>query len=133
MQSAMAAAKRDFAQSGEYAVEGPAAAIASGVLRVQCLCLSSLAYYHAFDRGNYDEAIKLTEEALALFRSTGGKWGVALHLIDLSFFRALHGQYAQAEAVCAEVIVLAQQLADRFLTAYFLMTLAASQGGTGSR
>jgi non-specific serine/threonine protein kinase len=131
MLAVLAGAKGDFARSVEYAVEGRIAAIASGVLWLQCPCLESLAYYHAWELGDYDTAIRLTEESLELFHRTGDKWGIAMNLNDLAFFRALAGQYAQAESACAEGILLVEELADRFLTAYFLVTLAVSQAAQG--
>ncbi|HET8846590.1 MAG TPA: LuxR C-terminal-related transcriptional regulator, partial [Ktedonobacteraceae bacterium] len=83
---------------------------------------SMLEYY----RGNWQQADKLAEESLQLFRSTGNTPGIARVLITQGIGALLQGQYAVAGAVAHEIFHLQQKALSPWLLAEALLVQSYS-------
>ena len=82
-------------------------------------------------RGDYDGAIVLLEEGLALFRELGDKRGVATTLVNLGF-AALHlGDEERAAVLRREVEALQREPLDRFTLAWLTTFLALATSYEG--
>jgi DNA-binding CsgD family transcriptional regulator len=82
-------------------------------------------------RGEYDRAVALHEESLALFRALGDERGVALSLLTMGTMAQLQGDLARATAHYDESLALFRALGDtRGIAAALssLGTLASSRG-----
>ena len=82
-------------------------------------------------RGDYDGAIVLLEEGLALFRELGDRRGVATSLVNLGF-AALHlGDKERAAVLRQEVEALQREPLDRFTLAWLTTFLALATSYEG--
>ena len=66
----------------------------------------------AFVRGDYDRAVALHEESLALRRTLADRAGIAASLHNLSRVRIYQGDREGAETMCAESLALRRELGD---------------------
>ena len=81
-------------------------------------------------QGDYDRAIALLEEGLALFRELGDRRGVATSLVNLGF-AALHlGDKERATVLRQEVEALQREPLDRFTLAWLTTFLGLSASRT---
>ena len=74
-------------------------------------------------QGDYDRAIALLEEALALFRELGDSRGVATSLVNLGFAVLHQGDKERAAVLRQEVEALRGETLDRFTLAWLTMFL----------
>lgn len=72
----------------------------------------SRAAYLEWEQGEYERSISLSEENLALSRSTGDKAGAALALYNLGNAMLHCEEHAKAEAVLEEAVMLQRELKD---------------------
>jgi tetratricopeptide (TPR) repeat protein len=120
----------DMAECVRIATEGQAAARASATPWMQGPSLACLAY-QAMHEGDFDRAGRLHEEALELARRQGEKWGMGISLSDLALLRVVQQRHAEARALCAEGIVLYQELGDRLSIAWCLGVLSGAEAAEG--
>lgn len=69
--------------------------------------------WFASTRGDYERALALLEESLALFRELGDKESVIRVLNNLSQVLLFRGDFSRADTVLDESLALARELADR--------------------
>ncbi len=67
----------------------------------------------AYDRGDYDRAAALAEEALGLCRQESDAWGQALALCSLGFVAYFQADYDGSRRLLEESLALARQSGDR--------------------
>ncbi|HEU0291692.1 MAG TPA: tetratricopeptide repeat protein [Anaerolineales bacterium] len=67
----------------------------------------------AAHRENIEEAQKISEQALALYRELNDKFGIAQCLDNLGSHRLLQGDYEQAKMLWEEDLVLRRELGDK--------------------
>jgi predicted ATPase/DNA-binding CsgD family transcriptional regulator len=82
-------------------------------------------------RGDYQRAITLLEEGLALFRELGDKRGVAASLVNLGFATLHLGDEERAAALRQEVEALQREPLDRFTLAWLTTFLALATSYEG--
>jgi tetratricopeptide (TPR) repeat protein len=88
----------------------------------------------AVELADYDRAVVLHEEALALRREIGDQWAIANSLRNLGNVAAAQGRYERATARHAEALALRRALGDKSGIADSLKNLgnvAAAQGDFG--
>ena len=73
--------------------------------------------------GEYERAIVLCEESLALARELGSPQSVAGSLTTLAIAVLERGDYGRARALCEESLAIRQQLADKGGSAHTLTIL----------
>lgn len=78
----------------------------------------------ASHRENFEQAQKLSEDALVLFRELGDKFGMAQCLDNIGSHRMMKGEYAQARVIWEEDLSLRRQLSDRDGIGWVLTCLA---------
>jgi non-specific serine/threonine protein kinase len=130
LQAGLAVISGDSERSASLAAESRRAAAASGELWRQLPALECLAYL-ASSAGDRNRAFQLAEEALELNRRMGDKRSIGVWLRNLALFRVFAGDYAEAEAPCAEAIRIFHELADPLGAAGCLANLAGAQAGLG--
>jgi predicted ATPase/transcriptional regulator with XRE-family HTH domain len=74
-------------------------------------------------QGDYDQAVRLLEESLSLWRQLGDKSGIAIALDALGFILHQQGQFEQAQQFCTESLTIFQELNDRVRMAHALNDL----------
>ena len=74
-------------------------------------------------QGDYDRAIALLEEALALYRELGDRRGVAITLVNLGFAVLHQGDKERAAMLRQDVEALRGETLDRFTLAWLTMFL----------
>jgi hypothetical protein len=67
----------------------------------------------ATERGELDRALTLIEEAVAIFRSSGDKWALAILLVNLCHVMVRRGDFEQAIVAAREGLMLSQETGDR--------------------
>jgi non-specific serine/threonine protein kinase len=126
MQALAALELGDIGECLRLATEGQAAARASMTPWMQGPALACLAYV-AMHQGDFDRAGRLHEEALEVTRRQGEKWGMGISLSDLALLRVVQHRHAEAKALCAEGIVLYEELRDRLGIAWCLGVLSGAE------
>ena len=82
-------------------------------------------------QGDYDGAIALLEEALALFRELGDREGVATSLVNLGFAALHQGDKERTATIRQEVEALQREPLDRFTLAWLTTFLALATSYEG--
>jgi hypothetical protein len=77
----------------------------------------------AYIQGDYGRAVTLHEEALALRRVLGDRWGIANSLGNLGAVAHVLGDYGRAAALLVESLLLSREIGARELTAENLESL----------
>ena len=93
----------NLAECARLADEGRAAGLAVGDGLAQGPSLSCLAYQALYER-DFDRAVGLHEENLALMRTHGEKWGMGIVLLDLGLLRIVQQRYEEARALSGEAL-----------------------------
>ena len=83
----------------------------------------------AIERGDLGKAQSLIEDAIAVFRSSGDKWALAILLANLSHVMVCRGDIEQAIVTAREGLLLSHQSVDRrsltWCLTYLGVTMAA--------
>jgi non-specific serine/threonine protein kinase len=82
-------------------------------------------------RGDWDQAVRLHEEALALYREMDDKWGINLCLVNLGLMAAAAGHYVQATALLEELMHLSREVDDKLTNMYSFFGLACVADSEG--
>jgi tetratricopeptide (TPR) repeat protein len=85
----------------------------------------------AAELGDYDEAVRLGEECLALRHELGEKGGIAGALYELGAILHMRGDHTQAERLFAKSLALAREAGDPKRIALALNTLGVSARNRG--
>ena len=75
------------------------------------------------DQGDYTQSIILFEQALALYRELGDKWGIAATLNGIGYTIHEQGDFPRATSIYEESLALFQELGDKRASAYLLNNL----------
>jgi predicted ATPase len=76
--------------------------------------------------GRQQQAVRWSEEGLALQRRFGDKKGIALALAGLGYLRVEDGDYIEAQAMLHEAVDLLEEIGDQATAAWATRTLAFS-------
>jgi len=79
--------------------------------------------YLAWRLGDYESAVRLSEESLALCRTLGDKWGLAFSLLNLGVIARYQDHYERAEALHEESLALFRELGSLWGVAWSLRLL----------
>ena len=85
----------------------------------------------ARSQGNYDQAAKMLEEAVTLFREIGNKWGLSTVYYGIGEVAWARGEYEQAARMFEDSLALSRELDAKFsiaLALYGLGKVAQSRG-----
>ena len=80
---------------------------------------------------DYPRAQPLLEEAVALYRETGDRGGLAAGLASLGWISMMHGDYDRARRLCEEATDVARELGDRTILSRVLNNLGGVLGEVG--
>jgi predicted ATPase/serine/threonine protein kinase len=75
------------------------------------------------DQGNYEQALRLFQNALTLYQRLGDKWGIAATLNGLGDMAQQRGNYAEATAHYEDALVLFKELGNQQAVSYVLNNL----------
>lgn len=82
-------------------------------------------------RGDWDKAVTLHEEALALFRAIEDNWGIGVCLVNLGLIVAALEQHARARTLLRELMHLSRESDDKFASMYSFFGLACVADSKG--
>ena len=119
----------DDGQAVPLLEEGLVGSRAAGEPEVSAFALYMLGVV-AEDRGDYDEAARRFEEALALYR-TSGQQGEAMALTHLGVVAYGRGDLAGAAGFCQQALGQARAAGDAFTTGFALHTLGLVAAALG--
>jgi class 3 adenylate cyclase/predicted ATPase len=121
----------DADQAIAAAQEGLGAAEAAHAVREQALCLNliGVALYHV--QGRYDEAARYMEQALALYRRLGDRWGVSCQLNNLGDLARLRRDYLAAAGLLEEALEVARSIGHSTQELAVLGNLGATYNALG--
>ncbi len=86
-------------------------------------CLNLLGSIHYFLLGEFEAADQYFEEALALFRQTGNRFGEATIIMNLAESANTQGDYRRAEAKVQEALAIIREVGNRMREMAFLIIL----------
>lgn len=92
---------------------------------------ASLMLAHARLSENPAEAVRLAQEALRLWTSTGNQYGIAKARLSLSSFATRAGEFERAQCNCGEALPVFQHISDKDNEAAAWSMLAAISAQTG--
>jgi len=123
----------DLTRCLEFARDARAAALRStSPVAWQPLALAMrLIGYDALQAGRLDDASRRFEEVIALLRTHGEIWSIAILLTDLAGLRVLEGRHDEARACTHEALSCAQQIRDRRGVGWCLQTIAMLEAAAG--
>ena len=82
-------------------------------------------------RGDWDDAVTFHEEALALYREMGDKWGINLCLVNLGLMAAAVGHHVRAKVLLRELMHLSEEVDDKFTNMYSFFGFACVADSEG--
>jgi tetratricopeptide (TPR) repeat protein len=88
------------------------------------MCLDNIGTIHT-TRGEFDEALKHHERALALYQRLGNPSDIAICLSNIASVYYLQGNLVQTLGYQEQALSLSQEVNDTFHTAYFLFSLGS--------
>jgi tetratricopeptide (TPR) repeat protein len=86
----------------------------------------------AWSQGNYQQAVRWHQQALALYREVGDKQGIAFALNNLGTQAQEQGDYEWAKALLEESLALYRELGDQWGIANVLCTSGFGEGWQGN-